>query len=72
MNNETLKIIKDGLWTNNPALVQVCLCPSLAVTSTLTNALGLGLASLFVLTIQPLCFTGTQFYSRRHCGSRFS
>lgn len=56
MNNDTLKIIKDGLWTNNPALVQVLgLCPSLAVTSTLTNALGLGLASLFVLTGSNLC-----------------
>ncbi len=45
------KIIKDGLWDNNPALVQVLgLCPSLAVTSTITNALGLGLASLLVLT----------------------
>lgn len=39
-----------GLWANNPALVQLLgLCPLLAVTSTVTNALGLGLATLFVL-----------------------
>jgi electron transport complex protein RnfE len=39
-----------GLWKNNPGLVQLLgLCPLLAVTSTVTNALGLGLATLFVL-----------------------
>jgi len=44
------EIIKDGLWTNNPALVQVLgLCPLLAVTSTVVNAIGLGLATLLVL-----------------------
>lgn len=46
----TGEIIRDGLWTNNPALVQVLgLCPLLAVTSTLVNAIGLGLATLMVL-----------------------
>lgn len=40
----------DGLWKNNPALVQLLgLCPLLAVSSTVTNALGLGLATLLVL-----------------------
>ncbi|MGC8121499.1 electron transport complex subunit E [Marinobacter sp. VGCF2001] len=44
------EIIKDGLWDNNPALVQVLgLCPLLAVTSTVVNAIGLGLATLLVL-----------------------
>lgn len=39
-----------GLWKNNPGLVQLLgLCPLLAVTSTVVNALGLGLATLFVL-----------------------
>ncbi|UJX24423.1 electron transport complex subunit E [Pseudoalteromonas sp. CF6-2] len=43
-------LFKDGMWTNNPALVQLLgLCPLLAVTSTITNALGLGLATLLVL-----------------------
>jgi electron transport complex protein RnfE len=43
-------IIRDGLWKNNPALVQLLgLCPLLAVTSTVTNALGLGLATMLVL-----------------------
>ncbi|GEK11581.1 electron transport complex subunit E [Pseudoalteromonas peptidolytica] len=40
----------EGTWKNNPALVQLLgLCPLLAVTSTVTNALGLGIATLLVL-----------------------
>jgi electron transport complex protein RnfE len=39
-----------GLWKNNPGIVQLLgLCPLLAVTNTFTNALGLGIATLFVL-----------------------
>lgn len=45
------QIIHDGLWRNNPALVQLLgLCPLLAVTNTLVNAMGLGLATLMVVT----------------------
>ncbi|RYZ81216.1 MAG: electron transport complex subunit E, partial [Moraxellaceae bacterium] len=44
-------IIEKGLWKNNPALVQVLgLCPLLAVSASVVNALGLGLATLLVLT----------------------
>ncbi|WP_162045867.1 electron transport complex subunit E [Vibrio taketomensis] len=44
------KLFKDGMWDNNPALVQLLgLCPLLAVSSTVTNALGLGVATLLVL-----------------------
>lgn len=43
-------IVRQGLWKNNPGLVQLLgLCPLLAVTSNLTNALGLGLATMLVL-----------------------
>ncbi|MBS3798548.1 electron transport complex subunit E [Pseudoalteromonas sp. BDTF-M6] len=43
-------LFKDGVWANNPALVQLLgLCPLLAVSSTITNALGLGIATLLVL-----------------------
>lgn len=35
----------DGLWKNNPALVQVLgLCPLLAISNTTVNALGLAIA----------------------------
>ena len=50
INNEYKELAWQGLWKNNPGLVQLLgLCPLLAVTSTVTNALGLGLATLFVL-----------------------
>ena len=50
MSVDVKKITLDGLWTNNPALVQLLgLCPLLAVTGSVVNALGLGLASTIVL-----------------------
>jgi electron transport complex protein RnfE len=50
--SEANALIVQGLWKNNSALVQLLgLCPLLAVTSTATNALGLGLATMLVLTI---------------------
>lgn len=43
-------IASQGLWKNNPGLVQLLgLCPLLAVTATIANALGLGVATLLVL-----------------------
>lgn len=48
--NNSRDILVQGLWKNNSALVQLLgLCPLLAVTSTATNALGLGLATMLVL-----------------------
>lgn len=50
MSVDVKKITLDGLWTNNPALVQLLgLCPLLAVTGSVVNAIGLGLASTIVL-----------------------
>ena len=50
MNTIYGPIIRDGLWKNNPALVQLLgLCPLLAVTGTVVNAIGLGLATILVL-----------------------
>jgi len=44
------ELMLQGLWKNNPGIVQLLgLCPLLAVTSTVTNALGLGIATLAVL-----------------------
>lgn len=50
--SEVKDILVQGLWKNNSALVQLLgLCPLLAVTSTATNALGLGLATTLVLVL---------------------
>ena len=43
-------LVVDGLWKNNPGLVQLLgLCPLLAVTTSLTNGLGMGVATTLVL-----------------------
>ena len=46
------KLVRDGLWDNNQALVALLgLCPLLAVTNSAVNGLGLGIATLVVLTL---------------------
>jgi electron transport complex protein RnfE len=43
---------KAGLWYENPGLVQLLgLCPLLAVTTTVANGLGLGIATLSVMVL---------------------
>lgn len=52
MDAESRKLLVNGLWHNNPALVQILgLCPLLAVSNTFINALGLGIATIFVLSL---------------------
>jgi electron transport complex protein RnfE len=49
------QIIKDGLWHRNTGLVVLLgLCPLLAVTGTVVNAIGLGLATLLTLVVSNL------------------
>lgn len=49
-NVDYKEIARTGLWSNNPALVQLLgLCPLLAVSGSVVNALGLGLATMLVL-----------------------
>jgi len=44
------RIAKDGLWDNNVVFAQMlALCPTLAVTGSATNGLGMGLATTAVL-----------------------
>ncbi len=50
MNCKT--VLLDGLWQDNPGLVKLLgLCPLLAVSNTLVNAFGLGLATLITLLV---------------------
>ncbi|SEK64739.1 electron transport complex protein RnfE [Atopomonas hussainii] len=50
-NTSFRDITVNGLWKNNPGLVQLLgLCPLLGVTNSTVNALGLALATALVLT----------------------
>ena len=44
------QVFMEGVWKNNPTFVQVLgMCPSLAVTSSVMNAIGMSVATIFVL-----------------------
>jgi electron transport complex protein RnfE len=46
------ELVRDGLWSNNVVFAQLlALCPTLAVTTSGTNGLGMGLASTAVLFV---------------------
>jgi electron transport complex protein RnfE len=50
--NNYLDIIKNGLWSNNQAFVALLgLCPLLAVSNTVINGLGLGIATTLTLIL---------------------
>ena len=60
-----LERFKAGLWYDNPGLVQLLgLCPLLAVTSTFVNGLGLGIATLSVMTISNALVSATRRWIR--------
>jgi len=47
---ESMEAFLNGLWKQNPVFVQVLgMCPTLAVTNSVRNAIAMGLATLFVL-----------------------
>ena len=49
------EITANGLWKNNPALVQLLgLCPLLAMTGSIVNSIGMGVATMFVLITSNL------------------
>ena len=53
--------LRQGLWRDNPGLVQLLgLCPLLAVTTTIVNGLGLGIATLIVLTCSNALVSATR------------
>ncbi len=68
MINESpiLRKLRIGIWDDNPGLVQLLgLCPLLAVTTTFVNGLGLGLATLFVVTCSNTLVSATRTWIRR-------
>ena len=60
------QIIKNGLWDNNQAFVALLgLCPLLAVSNTVINGLGLGLATTLTLIVSSSIVS----LIRQHVGS---
>ena len=50
-----LNILKNGITTENPTFIQLLgMCPTLAVTTSLINAIGMGLSATFVLVFSNL------------------
>ena len=46
------KQLKDGLLTQNPVLVQLLgMCSTLAITTTVSNGIGMGLSVTIILTL---------------------
>lgn len=49
------RIVRDGLWENNGVLSMLLgMCPAMAMTSTATNGLGMGLATAVVMAASGL------------------
>jgi len=65
MNEKYARITREGLWNNNVVFAQMlALCPTLAVTSSATNGLGMGLATTAVLVVSNMVISSVrQFVS---------
>src|SRR5512145_3216925 len=61
MNEKYTRITRDGLWDNNVVFAQMlALCPTLAVTSSATNGLGMGLATTAVLLLSNVIISSVR------------
>jgi electron transport complex protein RnfE len=53
--NSNFSVLKNGIITENPTFIQLLgMCPTLAVTTSLINAIGMGLSATFVLIFSNL------------------
>jgi electron transport complex protein RnfE len=58
------EIIRNGLWQENPGIVQLLgLCPLLAVSNTFVNGLGLGIATIAVICATNLLVSITRHWT---------
>jgi electron transport complex protein RnfE len=66
MSGGLIERLRTGLWKDNPGLVQLLgLCPLLAVTTTTINGVGLGVATLLVLTCSNALVSATRRWIRQ-------
>lgn len=60
------RIVRDGLWDNNGVIAMLLgLCPTMAMTATATNALGMGLATAVVMAASSLMVAAFRNYITR-------
>jgi len=63
MDASKIKILSNGLWHNNQALVALLgLCPLLAVSNTVINSLGLGIATTLTLILSNGLISSCRHY----------
>ena len=57
------KQLKDGLITQNPVLVQLLgMCSTLAITTSISNGIGMGVAVLIILTLSNIIIAALRKY----------
>ena len=55
MANDYKQIVRDGLWDNNGVFCMMLgMCPTMAMTTSATNGLGMGLATAVVMAASSL------------------
>lgn len=58
MNNQSLNNFTKGIFRENPVFVMMLgMCPTLGVTTSMSNGIGMGLATLFVLIMSNLAIS---------------
>ena len=66
-NGSNLRQFKEGVFDNNPVLVQLLgMCPTLAVTNSLENALVMGAAATFVVVMSNLITSALRHLIKPH------
>jgi electron transport complex protein RnfE len=56
-----MNIFKNGVFTQNPTFVLILgMCPTLGVTQSVSNAIGMGLAVVFVLTLSNMMISSVR------------
>lgn len=59
--DELAQLAHNGLWKQNPGVVQLLgLCPLLAISNNVVNALSLGLATVFVMMMSSLAVSAVR------------
>jgi RnfABCDGE-type electron transport complex G subunit len=70
---QLVRRMKDGLWLQNVVFAQMlALCPAMAVTTSGTNGLGMGLATTAVLITSNVLVASIRSLVSRRCASRSS